>query len=793
MSEVTSTDARSKRAAVARAAATLVVAIAGTALCARVLDRHYPLRDWLAWRLLPVWAYTLLFHASCVSGGSAILSRLLGPVEDDPLERLLVSMATGLVVQVVGLFGFGFLGLMKPAVALGLTVALCLAGIRSLPELVRAFGAEQEPTPKPSSLARAASFLAVGWGVVSLAFVYLEALDPAAMNFDATWYHFPIAQDYARLGKVVPFPGENHRAYPHLTSVVHTWALLVPGVTRLPLRWMLALHLEVGVVVWRVVGVAAAMRWMLGGARIRGLWAVFFLFPSIFIYDQNVGGSADHYLGFFAVPVLLTLARFLRDLEPRRGVVLGLLLGGHVLTKYQGIYVASAVAAAVLARLAHLAYRDFRGRGERRGARRLLLGPVVLFFAVLVTSAPHTVKNVVFYGNPVYPLAQSVFKTSHPKRVPGYYAETAPEAAFAPKGKGLSRQVEAAKLLFSYPFETHNRNLTSRRPYMGALFSLLLPVLLISRASRRTWFGALFGIVAFWAWANTSTNDRYMLAFLDVFIATAGATLVHGWRLGFLARVGLVPLVALQLVWGGDAMLFYGAKQLKNTLELVAAGYGRKRDDERLPMKKTQRAITDATPPDARILARNYKSLVGLDRMVLSDIRTAQDNFSYSHLRDAHELWEVLRARGVTHLLYPHGQRRPSRWNNTILFGELYHHHGVHPRRIGPVALAELPSEAPPASAPYLVLTLGLPAYPDGLYRVEQLDVDDRWVRLASPRPAPERPLAGTTVEELLAVDGVQAVAVLSAKLGASARAEVESRFERVEDLDKHTLYLRKR
>ncbi|MBM4377033.1 MAG: hypothetical protein FJ095_18275 [Deltaproteobacteria bacterium] len=788
----------SRRVVTGRAVLTLVAGLVATVVFARLLDRHYPLRDWLALRLLPVWGYTLLFNLACVSAGSQLLARLLGPVEGRALERLVLSMATGLVVFVVALFGFGFVGLMKPTVALGLVLAMTFAGVRSLPALVRAFGEDLGSKAaldgaRSSPLVRVLGFLAAGAGAVAVGFMYLEALDPSSMNFDATWYHFPIAQDYARLGRVVPFPGENHRAYPHLTSIVHTWALLVPGVARLPLRWMLALHLEFGIVVWRIVGVAAVMRFMLGGARVRGLWSVFFLFPSIFVYDQSIGGSADHFLGFFAAPIFLALARTLKRFDWRHAVVLGVVLGGHLLTKYQGVYLAFAVFAAVGARLVYFVCLDLRGRGERRGARRWLLGPSVLLATTLAVTAPHTVKNAVFYGNPVYPFAQRVFSSSHPKRGVGYYVETAPEAAFAPKETGLKRQLRVARLLFEHSFDTHNRNLTEHRPYMGSLFSLLLPVLVVARPGRRTWLGAALGIAAFWVWGNTATNDRYMLAFLDLFIATSGVVLVHAWQLGWLARVGLVPVVALQLVWGGDAMLFYGAKRLKPALELVGAGYARRRDDDRLPLKKTQRAITEATPPNAYILARNYKALVGLDRLVHSDIRAAQDDFSYSHLRDARELWEVLHARGITHLLYPHGQRRPSRWNNTVLFGELFHRHGVGAKRFGGVALAAMPAEAPPSSAPYLVLTLGLSAYPDGLYRVEQLDVDDKWVHLATPRPAPERPLRGATVEALLASEGVQAAAVLSGKVPQATRELLEKSFERVEDLDKHALYLKRR
>ena len=122
--------------------------------------------------------------------------------------------------------------------------------------------------------------------------------------------------------------------------------------------------------------------------------------------------------------------------------------------------------------------------------------------------------------------------------------------------------------------------------------------------------------------------------------------------------------------------------------------------------------------------------------MVLSDIRAAQDYISYSNLKDPRAFYDLLKARGVTHLMYPRGERRPGRWNNTLLFAEIFRR-GPSAKRIGKIQLNELPREAPPHSAPYLVLVSGQREYPDGIYKLEQLDVDYRDPSLFEPRPRP--------------------------------------------------------
>jgi hypothetical protein len=770
-----------------------VVAITsvGAVVLWRALGPHYPVKEWLIWRLLPIWGYTLLFNAACVSGGACILRYVLRVRGLPAFEQLLMAMAVGVVEFALLHYLAGAVCAFSAWSALAIPLAMLASGAVLVAELIRELTAWRVRLRVAAGGAGPWVFVATLWGGWCLGLMYLGALAPSAVNFDAAWYHFPTAQDYARIGCLVPFPGENHRAYPHLTSILHTWALLVPGFELRPLNWMLSLHLEYSLVLWRIVGVVAAVRWMLAGQDRRGIWVAFFLFPSIFIYDQNIGGSADHVLGFFAAPVLLALARSLGALDPRRLALLGVVLAGHVLTKYQAIYLVFAVAVVLSVRFVWCAGREVFRRPRRLGWRRLAVAPLVLCGTLLLVSSPHFVKNVVFYGNPVYPFLQSRFPASHPKRVQGPYEEAPVREAFAPKHEGLRRQLWVGEMVFRFPFHTANRNFTEHRPYMGALFSLLLPCLLFVRRGARIRIATAVGLLAFFAWANTAANDRYMLAFLDVFIAVAAALILRIWELGLLARVGLVPLVALQLFWGADAGLFYGAKRIKAGLELLAAGYDGRYDDERFGFQKGPRAIADALPPDAIVLARNYKALLGLERTVLSDIRSAQDYIPYSNVKDPREFWEMLHARGVTHLLYPVGERRPPRWNNIVLFGELFHRYAERPKRIGGVALAELPATSPPKTQPYLVLLLRVKGYPDGLYRVEQLDLDERSPERFTPKPKPLVRWPGGGDPALMA--RAHALGICRGASPGTGEAALRERFESVERWSDCELYLRRK
>jgi hypothetical protein len=772
-------------------AATLICGVGIYVLGGR-LDEVYPVSEWLVWRLAPIWGYALLFNASCVAFGAFLTRRLLGNRELPALERLLQSMMLGLTAFVLSLYVLGFAHLFKPIIALGLPIMFLGVGARDAHALWLELVSWRAAVPQPKSVERVLGTLALMGGAAALFFLYLEALDVSAINFDAIWYHFPIAQDYARVGHIIPFPGENHRAYPHLTSMVHTWALLVPRLGSPTEHWMLSLHLEYAIVLWRIVGAATLARWLMGGRDVRGLWAGFFLFPSIFVYDQAIGGSADHFLGFFAVPVFLAAVRALERFDVRFSALAGIALGAHVLVKYQGIYLFVAIGVAVLLRLAFLGGRYWLR--QRRQAlteadvpwRGSLLGVGALALCFTLVSSAHFGKNAVFYHNPFYPFAQTIFKSSFPKKQPGFYAEAPVREAFEPKVHGIQRQAWALKKMFVYSLETSNRKLTKYRPYMGALFSLLLPCALL--LPRRKRFGVTAGVVtvAFMVWANSAPNDRYLLAFYDLSIGMTLALIVQVWDLAWPARIGLVPLVGLQLVWGGDAMLYYGKKQLNAALDLVAAGYDGKYEG-RLAARGTQAQVTRATPKDAVILARNYKGLLGLDRLVLSDIRSAQDYISYSHLKDTRDFYDLVKARGVTHLLLPRGQRKPERWNNTVLFTDLFRY-ASKPQRIGKLSLAELPKQPPPSAEPYLVFCSSLRGVPDGVYAVEQLDFDPRGLDRFEPRPRPRLPLSAAKN----VIDDVQALLVGRKKTKGLGEEEL-AQFESVESWEGDELYLRRR
>ena len=169
-----------------RRLAVLAICIAGTVTFADVVDAHYPVKAWLAWRLLAVWAYTITLNAACVMGGAAVLERLCGRPRMAPLEWLVQSMATGLVVFVLGFYLAGFSCQFKPWVAIAWPCLMLLAGFGSGRRMLRSFNAWRNKRQTQSLSGRAFTSVAALWGAGLIMFLAVRPiqLDPAVHQFD---------------------------------------------------------------------------------------------------------------------------------------------------------------------------------------------------------------------------------------------------------------------------------------------------------------------------------------------------------------------------------------------------------------------------------------------------------------------------------------------------------------------------------------------------------------------------------------------------------------------------------
>jgi hypothetical protein len=228
------------------------------------------------------------------------------------------------------------------------------------------------------------------------------------------------------------------------------------------------------------------------------------------------------------------------------------------------------------------------------------------------------------------------------------------------------------------------------------------------------------------------------MLFNPVLIAVTVMLMVLIWRRGWLARAGLIPLVAIQIVWAADAPFQQSSSRIQSGMQLIRSGHEGKSASRFDAYRKPFRDIERALPADAVVLLHTVHVSLGIDRRKLLDWLGFQGLIDYRPMRTPREVHERLVELGVTHILS--GWTRPRTWQEAVLFDSYLHRHTTPLGSFGPYKLWGMPSEPPPREPPYKAIVLGT-RYTDGLYPVEALSVVEDLPAEYHRWPAPQAPI----------------------------------------------------
>jgi Dolichyl-phosphate-mannose-protein mannosyltransferase len=704
------------------------VLIAGAAVLAAVGHRHYPIQLWLFWRYASYWLVCGIWSLACLSGGLAA-TRLIVKQGLPLAERLILGSAAGVYLFALAMFAGGLVGVIGPSFAILLPVALLLAGRSEIPTIARcARRARATPTPSRFFL------LASAWGLVCLAMIYLTIMTPENASYDARWYHLPIAEHYAAQGAIRRFPeGWFPGAYPHLSSLLYTWAFSLPQ-TALFDRVELAAHLEYTLFLATLAGVPILVRRLVPGVQSGAAWTALFLFPSVFVYDSSLTAAADHILAFWAIPIFLALLRALQRLDVRRCLLLALVLAGAAMTKYQ---------AGCLLVFPVLAVLIFAVR------RRQWAGPLALCVAALILTSPHWLKNWVWYGDPLYPILHDYLSpkpwTADSKDLFDAYAAVNLWRPVAPTFAG--KVMETLGAMFTFSFLPHDwKAFHHGTPIFGSLFSIVVLALPFVKGGRRVAPLAICTLTGVFAWYWVSHQDRYLQALVPWMAATTAATISLIWRSGTLSKVAVGGLVALQVVWGADAYFtpvhpIIGSP-VKVAVDLLSSGF-RKDYVTRLRPFGTWWDIGVALPKDAKLLVHEQFEHVGTRSTSVSDTVGWQGGISYGRLSGPRDVFDLLTSMGVTHIAYRPGlSEETDSIAGDLIFFEFASRWTRNQKMFGHTALVQMPARPPAAEERSdVVVFLGCEdKYASGRYHLADMVVQTK----ASPTtkyPTPFLPL----------------------------------------------------
>jgi hypothetical protein len=740
-----------ERAASARAWLLCGALALGALVFAAIVQPHYAIQQWLFFRYAAAASCAALFCVSALSVGNLIVSAL--STQAELLEgRVTLGFACGVLAFGLAMHVVGLLGWVGPAAFYGVPLVLFALGARRASrDLVRLFVRRRG---RPLALRLSApELIGVAAGGVALALLYVPTLVPANLAYDARWYHLGLAEHYLAAGGIERMPeGATTGVIPQLATMLYLWGFSAPG-TELFDRIAICAHLEFAVFLFTLPGVCLLFRQLVPEGRGRFAWLAVFLFPSIFMYDATLTVAADHIAALFAIPAYVCAIRALPELRPAACVLFTLQLVGLMMTKYTAVIAAAFPLLLVCARAGWLALERVRGR---RRDLVWLQGMLCALGTGLVLTAPHWLKNWIWYGDPLYPLlyrhlSVRPWNPDAPFQLAAFQVD-----AWMAQGEWPERLRGTLGALYNYSYELYSwPNFHGRFPIFGSLFTCTLFALPFLGRVRPIWRLAIATHLGIAIWYLYFHFDRYLQTLLPWMAAAVAAILALSWRAGWPARVGVLGLCGLQLVWNLD-LPFYPVHQvgggsgigMANTF--FSRAYTGQLEERTKPFDDLG-AIGRRLWPGARVLLHQEHMRLGLGVRTVSDAPRIQYGINYARLGSSRAVHRLLRSYGVTHVV----------WQRSLVYGDasladdlVFHTYATRylqlPITHGARTLAELPP-VEPGDDGHTVFHFGCSdGYGNGLFELRDLSVSPLkvpgWQQLY---PEPRQPLAGNLTDLL--------------------------------------------
>ena len=722
----------------------MILLVAGAAFFLRVVNESYPVEEWLFWHYATYWVACGVWLAGVLGVGHLTVTR--GFRLSLPLgEATVTALAVGLFEFELAMLLAGVVHAFRAPMFVALPLAFVLGGARSLRSLWRAFRRLLR-RQRPSLGVTGA--LAIGLGIVVFAMIYFAMLSPENVQFDSRWKHMSLAEDWVAYGGLRRHDeGWLFAARPHITTLLFTWAFLLPGALLFD-KMLLCAHLEFVIfAITTVVGIPALVRRLVPRADPRVVWAARFLFPGVLVYDSSLSAGADHIGALFGIPAALLLFRVWRRLELRPTLLLAAVLSAALLVKETtALVLLPFPACAVVLRAGMLALRHFRGQGSAEELRNAWRTPLLAAGAALLLTTPLWLENLIWYGDPLYPILNKFFSPRpwSPDAAYRFHYGYQDEQLWAPS-RDLKGLIDTLRALVTYSFEPHDwKRFHHAVPVFGSLFTLLLVTVPLYRGSRRLW--ALIGWVhlGIFAWFSVHHQDRYLQGLMPLMAGATAAMLLAIWRGDSrVVRGALVLLVGLQLVWGGDAYFFQthamARSPLKKSIDLLSAGFEHKYDS-RFNIQQSYQSVGKLLPKTARLLMHETNINLGTGVTTVLDNPGWQYAIEYGSLKSPADMVPLLRGLGVTHV-YARTDRSKGKDSiaGDIRFLDYVRRRATKTTSVAGGTLVEV-SDLPPGPFDDTVAMLSCGSdYEPGQYRVSDLATPPFGPRVHE-LPAPRRP-----------------------------------------------------
>lgn len=569
----------------------------------------------------------------------------LRAIDATALERNVLTMATGLAIQSLSMLLAGLAGWIAPA-ALAAPLAISLPlNFLSRKSLTAAPPKETQPTLPAGFSAKlsAADLRAVRWVcplvllvVVPVGVCLLWGAITPQTDFDVREYHLQGPKEWFQQGRIFFLEHNVYTSFPFFSEMLCLAGMALAGDWRSG-----ALTGQLVLAVFQLLSAASvfamARRW-LGNvpawlALLIHLTAPWTLRISLIAYAE---GALTFYFTVSVMLALLLRSHGTAGFRAGPQLLSGFLAGSAMACKYTGLV----LVVLPIASFWVWQQRQMRREGLQLRVRAVLVGAVFFVIGSSLAVGPWLLRNLYDTGNPVYPLAASIFPTNDwnsPLDIRWKAAHSAPEHSLL---------LIPRHLLDAALWNTWTSSL---------LFGLSIPAaLLLPKHSREIRsISAFTGWGLFTWWAFTHRIDRFWIPVIPL-LSTFGAGL---WLLSnrSLYRGLLISICAAATLWN---LLFWrlplvgfnaGLMDLEAARQLVTRS-DIARLNEQLPEDAKVLMVGEAEVFDAEF-SLVYNTV--FDDSLFEELAAVHDGQppgSRRALRPAAEFLQNCRREGITHV-----------------------------------------------------------------------------------------------------------------------------------------------
>jgi len=471
----------------------------------------------LAWNLILLALMWFLF-----TGVGLRLLKAFGLSATTRLEHLLLAAGLGagttsLALLTAGLCGLWQVSLLRAVFVAGLTACLVLSWFR--------LGADP---PRPANER-------YDWwsrtAVVLLALAIVTSIISTGapdIFFDSLVYHLALPQFYLLHGRIMPTPENMYSGIPFGMEMLYGLALALSDE-----RLAVLLHCSFGIATAAAVWVWLRQR----AGQAAGILGALIFFTSPVVMYSGWQGGVDLAASFYLMLGFVAFSSGLETLEPGRqrawAVAAGLYLGFALGVKYT---VAPMGVAFVLVQL----WLEARRGMPTRHAAWLAATAAVAF-------SPWLLKNLLFYGNPVYPFANRLFGPYAPANWELFLKDARSRDLFlalsSPSGWWD---------LFIQPWAV-SVPVREISDWLGPVFLMLTPGALVLRWRKNPELPtaelavALLAAAGYCAWLATSTLPRFLVPILPLIVCVTVLAVERGLFPSWLRRAWWVAALMASL------------------------------------------------------------------------------------------------------------------------------------------------------------------------------------------------------------------------------------------------------